>query len=314
MDTLLSRFAEDSYWMARYVERAESLARIINVTRSFGQTRDLNANWGPVLDLFEDRQAYRSRFGSITEKNVLRFYLLDKTNGNSIISSINFAHNNARTLRHLISVEMWTLINVFATRLAAMRVRDIAGSKLTTVCEGIKNDCELFQGSTLNTLYRDQVWHFYRFGRLLERCDQTVRLVDIKTRPVTGRGHTPEMVDVSQWHSLLRAASAYHGYLKQHPRELTPQTAAGFVLLDPSFPGSARFCVDELASVIEDLKPYIPAAHYRAVASALRQLKQATRGRPTVPEDKLSDKLKVIQEATEELHKALADMVFLSGA
>ncbi len=275
MDSLLARFAEESYWLARYVERAENLARLLDVTESFGRHTEDGAEWASILALFNDQAAFKARYKTVDARSVVRFYTLDKENPNSIISSVRFARNNARTLRHLISVEMWMQINVFYNRLEAMRMRDVLQSRLSAFCRTVKDDCQLFLGCTLNTIYRDQAWHFYRIGRLLERCDQTTRLVDIKTGPLLkARPTVAQAVDLSQWHMLLRAASAYHGYLRRYPREMTPSTVAAFILFDARFPRSVKFCCTEMRDVLDEMRGFIDERQH---ANVVRQLKKLDR-------------------------------------
>jgi len=312
LDSLLSRFAEDSYWMARYIERAESLARILDVTETFGHGHDAGANWAQVLDLFDDRSAYKKRHGAIQARNVIRFYILDKNNQNSIIASLGAAHNNARTLRHLISVEMWTHLNVFYNELLDLRVRDVTQQRLSVVCQDIKHGCQLFQGSTQNTLYRDQVWQFYRIGRLLERCDQTTRLIDIKTSSVlAGKRTVADGIDVSQWHSLLRAASSYHGYLRVNPRQVSAELVAGYVLFDPGFPGSLTFCTKELGDALNGLQDFVDKPVMGAVKRQLRVLEKLAKPAPAkVAEGTLHDYLDSVQAELTKLHFALGKQFF----
>jgi uncharacterized alpha-E superfamily protein len=298
--------------MARYIERAESLARILDVTESFGQGHDAGANWAQVLDLFSDRAAYKKRHGAIQARNVIRFYLLDKTNENSILASLGAAHSNARTLRHLISVEMWTHLNVFYNELLELRARDVTQQRLSAVCQDIKHGCQLFQGSTQNTLYRDQVWQFYRIGRLIERCDQTTRLIDIKTSSVlAGKRTVADSVDVSQWHTLLRAASAYHGYLRVNPRELTAELAAGYVLFDPGFPGSLAFCTNELGDALKGLEGFVDKPVMGTVKRQLRVLNKLAKPSSTkVAEGTLHDFLDSVQSELTKMHLELGKQFF----
>ncbi|MFK7965141.1 MAG: alpha-E domain-containing protein [Burkholderiaceae bacterium] len=289
MDSLLARFAEDSYWMARYVERAENLARLLAVTEAFGRNRDDGGDWLNVLALLGDQKIYRERYKSVEAKNVIRFYTIDKQNPNSILNSLRCARENARTLRHLISVEMWTKINVLYNRVSEARARDVATTRLSGFCDSIKDDCQRFLGCTHNTLFRDQVWFFYRLGRFIERCDQTTRLVDIKARSVaTTKASMVEGVDTSEWNSLLRAAGTYHGYLRRHPREMTELTVSGFVLFDPAFPGSLSFCVREIAAVLEELKPHVDE---KATKQLTRQINKLARIARTSPEKVVDDGL-----------------------
>ncbi|MEZ5738474.1 MAG: alpha-E domain-containing protein [Burkholderiaceae bacterium] len=229
----------------------------------------------------------------------------------SIISSIRAAHDNARTLRHLISVEMWTQINIFYNQLLKLRARDVTEAKLTAVCAQIKNACQLFEGCTRNTLYRDQVWHFYRTGRLIERCDQITRLVDIKGRP---KGITKaalvEAIDVSQWHTLLRSASAYHGYLRSH-REISSEAVASYILFDPGFPGSIVFCSIELQKELANLKRYVGEKQIAAVTRELRTLlKLAKPSAEHVHDDARHDYLDSVQIELMKLHGAIAKQFF----
>lgn len=281
MDSLLSRFAEESYWLARYVERAENLARLLDVTESFDRRQETGSQWAGVLALFGDEEAYKARYKAVDARSVIRFYTLDKTNPNSIIATVRFARNNARALRHLISVEMWTQINVFYNRLEALRASDVTQARLSRFCATVKDDCQLFQGCTQNTLYRDQTWHFYRLGRLLERCDQTTRLVDMKAGALmSGPAAVTEAIDLSQWHTLLRAASAYHGYLRRHPREMTPATVAGFVLFDPGYPRSIVFSSVEMRAVLDQLRVFVGEAPYQPVARQLKKLDRLAKQSP----------------------------------
>ena len=312
MDSLLSRFAEESYWMARYIERAESLARLLDVTKSFGAALDADGNWTQVLDLFGDRKRYIESHGAIEARKVIRFYLLDQKNPGSIIRSIRAAHDNARTLRHLISVEMWTHINIFYNELLALRARDVTEARLTTVCSLVKKGCQLFQGCTRNTLYRDQVWHFYRIGRLVERCDQITRLADIKAgASMKEKAAVDEATDLSQWHMLLRAASAYHGYLRVHPREMTPETVASFILYDPAFPGSIGFCATELEKEFANLKPYVSEVQVAAVdRDVLALQKLAKPSSQNLRDDALHDYLDSVQLELMRLHDTVAKHFF----
>lgn len=312
MDSLLARFAEDSYWLARYIERVENLARILDVTESFGHGHDAGANWAPVLDLFDDRAVYKKRHGAIQSRKVIRFYLLDKTNPNSIISSVQAAHANARTLRHLISVEMWTHINIFYNELLELRARDVTERRLSLICQRIKDQCQLFQGCTQNTLYRDQVWQFFRIGRLIERSDQTTRLIDIKTSSVlAGKRTVADAVDASQWHALLRSASAYHGYLRVNPREINAELVASYVLFDPGFPRSVAFCSRELNDAVASLLAYVDKPLVGAVKRQLRVLDKLAKPVPAkVTVESRHEFLELVQAELSKLHQAIGKQFF----
>ena len=298
--------------MARYIERVESLARLLAVTESFGRGREGGADWLSVLKLFGDVEAYKERFKAVEGRNVIKFYTLDKGSPNSIINSLAAARNNARTLRHLISVEMWTKINILYNRVSDAKARDIAETRLSRFCQSVRDDCQLFLGCAHNTLFRDQIWYFYRLGRFIERCDQTTRLVDIKARSVASRkAAMAEGIDISEWNSLLRAAGTYHGYLRRHPREMTDLAVSGFVLFDPAFPGSMSFCVHEIATLIDGLRPVITEAATKDVQRQVRRLERIAKTSPEkVFENGLLEFLDLAQIELNKLHNCFSKHFF----
>jgi uncharacterized alpha-E superfamily protein len=254
MSSLLSRFAENSFWMARYVERAENLARILDVNETFARNSYGESDWLPILRLQSDEERFAQSYRHIDAANVVRFYILDTANPNSIRSSIRAARENARSIRHLISLETWTQLNVFYNWIAGFSRRNLRITELSRVCAKIKEGCQLHYGIVNGTFYRDQIWNFYRLGAFLELCDQTTRLVDIKYHSLLpSTQDVGTAIDVAQWNALLRSASAYHGYRRVFPQEMTPQTVAGFILLDPQFPRSIHHCAHEIRGTLREL-------------------------------------------------------------
>lgn len=254
MSSLLARFAENSFWIARYVERAENLARIIDVNETFARDEHGESDWTPILRLHHDEESFEARYRKVDAANVVRFYIIDEQNTNSIRWSIRAARENARSIRHLISLEMWTQLNVFYNWVASLTRRNLKLSDLSRLCGEIKEGCQLHYGIATGTLYRDQLWSFYRLGTFIELCDQTTRLVDIKYHALLPRAtDVGTAIDVAQWNALLRSASAYHGYRRVYPQEMTPATVAGFILLDPRFSRSIPHCVREIRNVVAGL-------------------------------------------------------------
>jgi uncharacterized alpha-E superfamily protein len=255
-EALLSRYAESTFWMARYVERAENLARILDVNETFSRDAQGNQNWLSIVQLYSDEAAFLHRYPHAAAESVLRFYVSDPDNPTSIVSSIRSARENARTLRPLISTEMWTQLNKFQNRLAELREAELAPGRLTGLFAEIKEACQAHTGVTEGTFYRDQAWYFYQLGRYIERADQTTRLLDMKYHLLLPNAaeDVGSAVDVSQWNALLRSAAGYHAYRRQHPRGVTPGRVAGFLLLNRQFPRSAYLCVREIGALLNDLR------------------------------------------------------------
>ncbi|HEX3347182.1 MAG TPA: alpha-E domain-containing protein [Acetobacteraceae bacterium] len=244
---LLSRYAECLFWLARYMERIENLARILDVTDTFVRHGVDASGWRSVVQINADEQRFFERYPRATAETVLRFYLTDRENPTSIVTSIFAARENARTLRPLISTEMWSQINVFYNGVRQRTEHGIAPADVSGFCVFLKEGCQAHAGITDGTFYRDQGWAFYNIGKYLERGDQTSRLVDIKyhtllpsVRDIGGA------LDVSQWHALLRAASGYHAFRRIYQSGMTPETVAGFLLLNHSFPRSIVLCVRQI--------------------------------------------------------------------
>ncbi len=254
-EVLLSRYADCIFWLARYVERAENLARILDVNATFSRDSSGAQNWLSIVELNADAEAFAERFGEVTEQAVLRFYVTDTTNYTSIASSIAEARENARTLRPLISTEMWTQLNILHNRLADLEEGALAPHHLSALLRTIREDVQTHTGITEGTLYRDQSWFFYQIGRYIERADQITRLVDIKYHLLLPRiSDVGSAIDVSQWSALLRSAAGYHAFRRLGSGEMTPGAIAGFLLLDPRFPRSVACCVQELETLLITLK------------------------------------------------------------
>ena len=255
MNRLLSRYAEAVFWMARYVERAENLARILDVQETFSRDSRGGSNWLPVLQLYADAERFAEDHGEPSAEAVIHFYLLDRDNPSSIISSIGYARENARTLRPLISTEMWIQLNVFHNRLRALGEEEASEPRLVRLCSQIKEACQTHTGITEGTFYRDEGWYFYQLGRLVERADQTTRLLDVKYHlilPAASDVGSP--IDVSQWNALLRSASGFHAFRRVHPTGMSPATVSGFLLLNHRFPRSVVACVDMIERTLTDLR------------------------------------------------------------
>jgi uncharacterized alpha-E superfamily protein len=251
---LLSRYAEALFWLARYMERVENLARILDVTDTFVRHGADQSGWRSVIQINADEERFLKRYGEANAETVAEFYLVDRENPTSIASSLFAARENARTLRPLISTEMWAQINVFYNRVRGLTAADAAPSRVSGLCAYLKEQCQAHAGITDGTFFRDQGWAFYNIGKYIERGDQTSRLVDIKYHtllPTTD--DVGGAVDISQWHALLRTASGYHAFRRVYPSGMTPAYVAGFLLLNHSFPRSVVLCVRQIEVYLAQL-------------------------------------------------------------
>ena len=243
---MLSRVADSIYWMTRYMERAENVARFIDVNLHLmlDLPADTEQQWEPLVNITGDRQVFLEHFGEFTRENVIEFLTFDPDYANSILGCCHRARENARSVREVISSEMWIQIN----RLY-LRVRNAAYSEFDLMTmpheffQAVKLAGHTFEGVMDATMSHGEPWHYGLLGRFLERADKTSRILDMKyfiLLPDVSYVGSP--YDSIQWAALLRSASALEMYRKRYGR-IVPRTVVEFLLLDESFPRAVRYCV-----------------------------------------------------------------------
>lgn len=243
---MLSRVADSIYWMSRYVERAENVARFIDVNLKLmlDAPEDFGQQWMPLVSITGDDADFATRYHNATEQNVIRFLTFDRENPNSIISCLSAARENARSVREVISSEMWLQLNEFYLTVKSV-AEDSSGLKSPHEFFGsIKSNSHLFAGVTDGTMTHNEAWHFSSLGRRLERADKTSRILDVKyfilLRSAADVGSP---FDEVQWAAVLRSASAFEMYRKRYGA-ISPKSIVDFLLLNNEFPRSIRFCLD----------------------------------------------------------------------
>lgn len=245
---MLSRVADSVYWLNRYVERAENVARFIDVNLHLmlDLPADADQQWEPLIKTTGDKALFDEYFDSYTGDNVMRFLTFDPDYPNSILGCVHRARENARSVREVISSEMWIQVNRFylMVRNAAFSDFDLMGSPHEFFTQ-IKLAGHTFEGIMDATMSHSDAWHFGRMGRFLERADKTTRILDMKyfilLPDVTYVGTAYDNI---QWAALLRSASALEMYRKRYGR-IEPHNVVEFLLLDREFPRSARYCVHQ---------------------------------------------------------------------
>lgn len=242
---MLSRVADSIFWMSRYLERAENVARFIdvnlNLTLDLGDS--IGEQWEPLVATTGDHADFRQRYGGATQESVLAFLTFDAKNPNSILSCLRAARANARTVRENISAAMWEEINKFYL---TVRGAAAGGGQLDSPFDfynQIRLSSNLLVGIMDSTMSRGEAWHFARLGRLLERADKTSRILDVKYYILLP--HSADVgtqLDVVQWSALLKSASALEMYRQRRGR-ITPAQVVDFLVLDRDFPRSMHYCL-----------------------------------------------------------------------
>ncbi|MGH6941143.1 alpha-E domain-containing protein, partial [Hypericibacter sp.] len=256
MAKLLARFADCVFWTARYVERANSLARVLDVNQSYSQDAKGSRNWQSVLTLYADEARFAEFYKQASAETVIAFYTTDPRNASSIRSCLRQARENARTIRPLISIEMWSQLNALHRKVKPLKTSSVTSKNLSNFATLVKEGCQTHVGITMETFYRDEAWYFYLLGQQLERADQTTRLLDVKFAQLrAGATEMGSATDVSQWNGLLRAAAGFQAYRRRHPvTAMSPQSVAHFLLLNPMFPRSLLCAVNEASDALSALR------------------------------------------------------------
>src|SRR5215467_10556085 len=240
---LLSRVADSLYWMARYIERAENVARFVGVNLHL--MLDLPSyeekQWQPIVDTTGDANVFLERYEQATQETVIEFLAADDKYPNSIFSCIRAARENARSVREIISSEMWEQVN--ALYLLVRESRGLSPDALPRYFHDVRMACDQFQGVTDSTMTHNEAWHFIGLGRTLERADKTTRLLDVKyyiLLPSLRDVGTP--YDEIQWSAVLKSVSGFEMYRKKHGR-ISPTHLVDFLLFDNEFPRAVRYSI-----------------------------------------------------------------------
>ena len=241
---LLSRVADSIYWMARYIERAENIARFIGVNLNLQIDLPLAPahRWQPLIDTSGDTEAFRTRYGDATQIRVIEYLAYDAENPNSIASCLRYARENARSVRETISSEMWAQVNSMYLQIQTQRSMP-EPERMLDAFRDIRLGCHLFQGVTDATMSHNEAWHFLRLGRKLERADKTSRILDVKyfmLLPSTSDVGTP--YDDIHWSAVLKSVSGFEMYRKTFGG-ITPANVVDFLVMDLEFPRAVRHCV-----------------------------------------------------------------------
>ncbi len=245
---MLSRVADSIYWLNRYVERAENVARFVEVNLNLllDSPSGMAQQWEPIIWTTGDLSLFRERHGEGAAEKVVRFLSFDTAYPNSIVSCLRSARENARSIREVISSEMWEQVNSFY-----LMVSEVAESgslsDLSAVLKffgDVKLQSHLFAGVMDATMTHNEGWHFGQIGRLIERADKTARILDVKYYILLPSvNYVGSTLDELQWMALLKSASAYEMYRKQGAHRITPNAVADFLILDTEFPRSVRSCI-----------------------------------------------------------------------
>lgn len=244
---MLSRVADSIYWINRYVERAENVARFIDVNLNLildAPSPGMTQQWDPILATTGDLTLFRERYGLASAETTIQFLAFDPNYPNSILNCLHKARENARSVREIISSEMWEQLNSFYL-LVKEATQRFSLPEVSALFSEIKLASHLFAGVMDATMSHSEGWHFGQIGRLLERADKTSRILDVKYFILLPSAQdVGSVLDELQWIALLKSTSAYEMYRKKsRQHRISPTGVAEFLILDREFPRSIMFCL-----------------------------------------------------------------------
>jgi uncharacterized alpha-E superfamily protein len=272
---VLSRVAAAIYWVGRYIERAENTARFIdvNLQMSLDAPIAFSDQWEPLVAITGDQASFFARYPTPSQENVIQFLTFDPENPSSIVSCLAQARQNARSIREVISSEVWEQINRYH-----LQVKNDAGARRAErdsfgFFAEVKRQSHLVSGVADNTMSHGQAWHFLRLGRLIERSDATSRLIDVKYFLLLPTlEHVGGVVDETQWSIVLRSASAFEMYRKRYGR-ITPERVIEFLLLDTEFPRAVLFGLDQAEESLQAISGAGPGRFHNAAEQKLGRVR-----------------------------------------
>jgi uncharacterized alpha-E superfamily protein len=254
---MLSRTADHLYWMARYTERAENTARLLDVNYQMSllpQSAETAAHgWQAMLDISELSPAFEAKYPLLSSKDVLNFMVCDLNNPSSIVSCLRAARENARAVRGSITTEVWETLNTTWLEVQKIIADGTLNKDPTRFFEWVKFRSHLSRGVESGTMLKDESFYFLRLGTFVERADNTARLLDVKFHG--GDLHQDEFShqhgDYYHWAAVLRSVSAFEVYRKTYRDVITPERVAELLILRSDMPRSLAASLEEVVTILK---------------------------------------------------------------
>lgn len=265
---MLSRTADHLFWMARYTERAENTARMldVNVQTSMLPQSDLDAEqgWRAMLGISELQSAYDQQHSTLQARAVIDFMVRDPANPSSITACLTEARENARAVRGTLTTEVWEIQNQTWLDMQKRLQSGLLEQDPSQFFEWVKYRSHLSRGVTLGTMLKDDAVHFIRLGTFLERADNTARILDVKFHGARGDGNgngggngrqdEAAQRDFYYWAALLRSVSGFEIYRKVYRDVITPARIAELLMLRGDMPRSLLACMDEVVQNLREVR------------------------------------------------------------
>ena len=306
---MLSRVAENIYWLARYVERAENTARLVRVNSHLvlDTPRGIAPGWVPLVDITGLHDDFFAVEREPNERNIVRFLIGDAHNPGSILSSLASARENCRTVREVLPRQSWERLNELYLFAKEHVQSGLTKGGRDNFLEGIIVGSQGISGLLGTVMYRDEAWHFARLGRNLERADMTTRIIDVRSTDLFPDDVLESRsLDTLQWISVLRSLNGYQAYRRQVAIRVSRADVLSFLFHDTRFPRSFLHCIDAVDESVAELKNRESALRViRALKRKLRKIDVAE-----INQASLHEFIDELQIEIQLLHDRLAEAFF----
>lgn len=274
---MLSRTADHLFWMARYTERAENTARMLDVnmqTQLLPQSaKSAEQNWRALLGISELEPGFDAKYQGCNRKDVLDFMVRDPDNASSIASCLTHARENARAVRGTLTTEVWETQNTTWLEMNSLLKDGMLERDPGEFFEWVKHRSHLSRGVTIGTMLKDESFYFIRLGTFLERADNTARILDVKFHGADGELLHGEDVDFYHWAAILRSVSAFETYRKAYRDVITPARVAELLILRGDMPRSLMACISEVVNNLTQVRNEVSADTERFAGRLNAQLR-----------------------------------------
>jgi uncharacterized alpha-E superfamily protein len=253
---MLSRVAETIYWLGRYLERAESTARLINVNTNLmlDLPKGIAPGWEPLIRILGIENAYAERHDDVTERRVVNFLISDESNPGSILSTLASARENARTIRDFLPREAWEELNAFYQQAIDTKQSSYARQGRHDYLRLIISGLQQHTGLLAGTMNHDMGYHFLDIGRKLERADMTTRIINVKSEnPIPEDAPELRPYEDMLWMSMLECLSAYQMYRQSMQVRINRIDVLSFLFRKTAFPRSFSYCIENIADNLSRL-------------------------------------------------------------
>ena len=263
---MLGRTANDLFWMSRYIERAENIARLLEVGYRIAllprEGHGQDEEWRSTLRSAGCEKGYLAKYGAYETRNVVNFMLFDGDNPSSVYSCLATARRNARAQRTAMTREMWESLNGAWLEFSAKDATALAPNALPPLLDWIKERSALFRGALLNTILRNDTFCFSQLGTFLERADNTARILDVKYYVLLPHNEiVGGEIDSVQWAAILRSVSAHRSYRWVYKDSYKPWRIADYLILNRQMPRSLRSCYEEILLALVELGHFYGAVN-----------------------------------------------------